>query len=641
MILNFLKEDLDNPTLQREYTKNYSFVPEEDFLTIVKMDPNSYPKNGKEFDLTKEPIKVGNIASGSGLLLRCYKNGERDFLKDFKRVQDACLKFTNNRSQFEIKNAGQFQSVSDFVNYVENDGNVEINVSDATQGKKKQTVEDKLELLRQKQFPKIQTLAELMAIADLDEESDIEHGQIGNVARNLLLPHYAAGERDFLNKKVSLKKAIAKYYNSDAETIKSKPLKSYETVKDFIMDFIVVTDEKNNLLKLLRLLADLNGPLDDRGSRFGATGYQIVGQTSEYDLIRYANQYVGCIIDRCDYPADALAQAFNLTEKSSDDEKHEAFMWLRDNISYSGPQGTNHWCTGWSYPSSTASSHANSSNNGVLIAIIKRNRVPYQAECDENWQVAFYGEGRIDDIEQGNNYHTQPQRNQKRFFEEFLPSHPDIIGYLMQFDCIARNAKFQDAANLCGITKAKKFDKLSATLNWSDDEVEVELEPLHYSGPNSVEQYVENNELSGPNNISEIIVEEGITAIPNFAFQDFTSLKKVKFPESLKVIGHKAFSGCESLVRVVLPPNLEEIGMGAFEACASLRGSIRLPVSLKKIGQKAFANYLVGDFSSSVSQRLKFTLSPKRLDTNVYPEPLLVSENEAMDYVNKISISDN
>ena len=81
--------------------------------------------------------------------------------------------------------------------------------------------------------------------------------------------------------------------------------------------------------------------------------------------------------------------------------------------------------------------------------------------------------------------------------------------------------------------------------------------------------------------------------------------------------------------------------MGAFEACPQLRGSIRLPLSLRKIGKKAFANYLVGNFQSAVSQRIKFTLSPKRLDESQYPEPLLVDESEAEDFVSKISLSDN
>lgn len=141
--------------------------------------------------------------------------------------------------------------------------------------------------------------------------------------------------------------------------------------------------------------------------------------------------------------------------------------------------------------------------------------------------------------------------------------------------------------------------------------------------------------------IESIVIADGVTEIPNFEFHNFRHLTKVKFPESLKVIGHKAFSGCNALPRISLPPNLEKIGMGAFESCTVLRGSIRLPLSLKYIGKNAFTNYVIGDFKSAISRKIKFTLSPKRLNEAEYPEPLLVPEDEVEDYVNKISLSDN
>ena len=113
MILNFLDdsnmdiiEELENKKLDKEYNKSYSDLSEEDFLTLVKMDPNSYPKVGGKPDLNAEPIGVGNLASGgnAGLLIRCFRNGEKDFLNEFKRVQDACLKYTQNRGKYTYKN---------------------------------------------------------------------------------------------------------------------------------------------------------------------------------------------------------------------------------------------------------------------------------------------------------------------------------------------------------------------------------------------------------------------------------------------------------------------------------------------------------------------------------------------------------
>jgi hypothetical protein len=81
--------------------------------------------------------------------------------------------------------------------------------------------------------------------ADLDEESDTEHGQVGQIAKTLLLPHYNVGEKKFLDKKLSLRSAIRTYYNAPDQKIKEHPIASYnekegnaytKTVMDFIKD---------------------------------------------------------------------------------------------------------------------------------------------------------------------------------------------------------------------------------------------------------------------------------------------------------------------------------------------------------------------------------------------------------------------
>ena len=47
MILKFLLEDIDNNKLAKEYINNYSDLSEDDFLTMVEMDPSSYPRQGQ------------------------------------------------------------------------------------------------------------------------------------------------------------------------------------------------------------------------------------------------------------------------------------------------------------------------------------------------------------------------------------------------------------------------------------------------------------------------------------------------------------------------------------------------------------------------------------------------------------------
>jgi hypothetical protein len=111
--------------------------------------------------------------------------------------------------------------------------------------------------------------------------------------------------------------------------------------------------------------------------------------------------------------------------------------------------------------------------------------------------------------------------------------------------------------------------------------------------------------------IYNIVIEEGVTSIGDYAFCDlyglesinisstvedigtysFTgaSLPSVDFPVGVKNIGDNAFTACQSLVSVTLPQGLLNIGNYSFYACRSLT-SIVLPSSLTEIGDYAF-NY--------------------------------------------------
>lgn len=184
-----------------------------------------------------------------------------------------------------------------------------------------------------------------------------------------------------------------------------------------------------------------------------------------------------------------------------------------------------------------------------------------------------------------------------------------------------------------GITDAKKFDTSKISYGW-DDSVEEEPEPLVYTSSTDLINYSTNNKDPKFNNVYELVITEGVEKIPNFEFQNFKNLTKVTFPQSLKVIGHKAFAGCSSLSKLNLPSGLEVIGLGAFEGCESLRGSIRLPLNIRKIERNAFK------FHSK--KGISFVISPKRLDADNYI-PLEIAEEDHDFWFKKdrIKFSDN
>ena len=87
-----------------------------------------------------------------------------------------------------------------------------------------------------------------------------------------------------------------------------------------------------------------------------------------------------------------------------------------------------------------------------------------------------------------------------------------------------------------------------------------------------------------------VIVPEGITGIGNSAFID-GKMERIKLPSTLKSIGEMAFANCQYLIEIEIPDSVTNIGESAFSGCKRLK-SVKLPSSLKKIEDHTFWNQL-------------------------------------------------
>lgn len=90
--------------------------------------------------------------------------------------------------------------------------------------------------------------------------------------------------------------------------------------------------------------------------------------------------------------------------------------------------------------------------------------------------------------------------------------------------------------------------------------------------------------------LAEIILPEGLTAIPDRFVSTCVSLEKINIPSTVKKIGEGAFYCCEKLRTLELPEGLEEIGAHAFFYMTSLEEMI-FPSSLKKLGAVSCMNW--------------------------------------------------
>lgn len=88
----------------------------------------------------------------------------------------------------------------------------------------------------------------------------------------------------------------------------------------------------------------------------------------------------------------------------------------------------------------------------------------------------------------------------------------------------------------------------------------------------------------------QVIIEEGITGIGDYAFYDCSVFGgTLNLPSTVTTIGNYAFGRCSGFSgQLVLPNGLESIGDYAFENCDRLTGDLIIPKTVKSIGDYAF-----------------------------------------------------
>jgi len=89
------------------------------------------------------------------------------------------------------------------------------------------------------------------------------------------------------------------------------------------------------------------------------------------------------------------------------------------------------------------------------------------------------------------------------------------------------------------------------------------------------------------NNITKVFIEDGVTSIGDYAFEDCSGLTSITIPNSVTSIGDYAFQNCSGLTSITIPNSVTSIGNFAFYWCSGLT-SITIPNSVTSIEYGAF-----------------------------------------------------
>ena len=105
-----------------------------------------------------------------------------------------------------------------------------------------------------------------------------------------------------------------------------------------------------------------------------------------------------------------------------------------------------------------------------------------------------------------------------------------------------------------------------------------------------------------PQDVVNVVVESGVTTIPECTFSCRSLLRTVSFPSTLVSIGNCAFADCDSLERITISENVYYIGAGAFSMCKNLKSIYVEPSNTKYLSKNGT---LYERYTSSVGRTLQ------------------------------------
>ena len=127
----------------------------------------------------------------------------------------------------------------------------------------------------------------------------------------------------------------------------------------------------------------------------------------------------------------------------------------------------------------------------------------------------------------------------------------------------------------------------------SGDNVQFELDlttgVLTISGSGAMANYASENApwYALRASITSIVVEDGVTAIGNYAFEDCSNLVNVTISNDVASFGQRAFYNCTKLATLTLPTSITAIAARLFEGCTKL-STISIPNNVTAINSYAF-----------------------------------------------------
>ena len=152
-----------------------------------------------------------------------------------------------------------------------------------------------------------------------------------------------------------------------------------------------------------------------------------------------------------------------------------------------------------------------------------------------------------------------------------------ILAILMVISIVPITASAATYTGTCGSNLTWTFDDSTGTLT--------------ISGTGLMDRYKSSNRPweSYRTEIKNVVVEEGVISLNNYAFYGFDALTSVSIAESVNTFGSHVFEGCDMLSSIVIPDAATSIGDSMFKDCVKLK-DVTIGSGITLICSDAFNN---------------------------------------------------
>lgn len=133
---------------------------------------------------------------------------------------------------------------------------------------------------------------------------------------------------------------------------------------------------------------------------------------------------------------------------------------------------------------------------------------------------------------------------------------------------------------------AKDADGTHGALSWV---YKKDGQTLTISGTGEMTSFESNEDIAWgeiATSVKKLVIEEGVTAVGDYAFFGMIALEEVELPSSLVSVGKLSFAFTSALKSVEIPVSVTSLGYGAFEASGLV--SVTLPAGINTIEANTF-----------------------------------------------------